>query len=77
MDWERVRLARGVWRPAKHIFDRERGETPRKATGTVALPGHSEAAIWRDKACSFKDSSINGEICTAHGGRFFWNTKPL
>ena len=25
MDWERVRLALGVWRPAKHILDRKRG----------------------------------------------------
>jgi hypothetical protein len=34
MDWERVRLARGVWRPAEHIFDRKCG-----ARRTARRPG--------------------------------------
>ncbi len=38
-DWERVRPARGVGRLAQHILARQvRRETPRTATGTVALP---------------------------------------
>jgi len=42
------------------------------------LPLHIPAiSVWRDTACSFEDFSIKGGICTAHGGRFFYNTKPL
>jgi hypothetical protein len=38
MNWERVRLARGVWRPAKHIFDRKCG-----ARRAAQRPGRSRS----------------------------------
>jgi hypothetical protein len=44
----------------------------------AGLPLHVSAiSVWRDKACSFADFSTKGGNCTAHGGRFFLNTKPL
>ena len=38
-----------------HLYLEVRRETRRTATGTVALPGHSEAPIWGDTTCSFQD----------------------
>jgi hypothetical protein len=44
----------------------------------AGLPLHVSAiSIRRDTACSFDDFSTKGGNCTAHGGRFFLNTKPL
>jgi hypothetical protein len=44
---------------------------------TVALPGHSEAPLCRDTACSWRHYGIKGGICTGHDDTFFCNTKPL
>jgi hypothetical protein len=39
MDWERVRLARRVWRPAKHIFERKCGARhPAQRSGRSRSP---------------------------------------
>ena len=35
MGWERVRRARGVWRPAKHIFVRKRGAIKRSRSPDI------------------------------------------
>jgi hypothetical protein len=59
------------------LYPEARRETRRPATGTVALPGHSHAPIWRDTACSLEDFSTKGGNCTGHGDHFFQNTKPL
>jgi hypothetical protein len=50
---------------------------PRKLSGLMFLPLHISAIARRDKACSFADFSTKGGNCTAHGGRFFYHTKPL
>jgi hypothetical protein len=55
MDWERVRLGRGVWRPAKHIFDRKCGaRRPAQRPGRSRSPdiptlqyGATKRAHWR------------------------------
>ncbi len=58
MDWERVRLARGVWRPARHIFVRKCGASrPAQRPGRSRSPdipklpfGATKRAHWRSLA---------------------------
>jgi len=48
MAWERARLARGVWRPAKHILDRKGGA--RRATRRPGPPPRCCGAIKRSRS---------------------------
>ena len=48
MNWERVRLARGGWRPARHIFVRKCGA--RRVAERPGPPPHCFGAITRSRS---------------------------
>ncbi len=78
-DWERVRPARRVWRLAEHIIDREvRRETPRTATGTVALPAKKmfqNALIHLDFLGVYQAPDNHSSDQRAHGRKKGWAEK--
>jgi hypothetical protein len=72
MDWERVRLARGVWRPAKHILDRKCGaRRPAQRPGPpsrcfhlrVAATARQDGAIKRLRSPKNKSEIISEKGC--------------
>jgi hypothetical protein len=77
MDWERVRLARGVWRPARHIFDRKRGaRRAAQRPGRSRSPDHPMIPFGATQRAHWTILAQKAEIVQPMVGGFFKTRNP-